>query len=105
MKGLECPNCREQVLKLWEFFIFPSPFWLTKRCRNCNIKVGFDYNVVYQVVLFFILAMIVGWLIETVISFEFILIDVAILLFFILVPFFMGKKLFILKEESECGNK
>jgi len=100
MKGMDCPKCGQQVLKLWEFFIFPSPFWLSKRCRNCSAKVGFDFNTVYQIILCFILAMLARGLIDRIVSFEFVLFDVVILIVFILIPFYRGKKLFLLKEEK-----
>lgn len=102
MKSMECPNCKKQVLKLWELFIFPSPFWLTKKCQNCQKKVQFNTGVVYQVVLFFFVAMILRWLVDKIIPFESIFFDAFIYISFISIPFFQGKKLFILKKtESE----
>ena len=58
MKGLECPNCEKQVLRLWELFIFISPFWITRTCRNCSKKVKFDFNVVIQILFSIILGVI-----------------------------------------------
>jgi hypothetical protein len=105
MKIMECPNCKEQVLMLWELFVFPSSFWLTKSCRNCQKKMQFNFGVVYLVIILFFVAMILRLLVDKIVSFESILFDAFIYLSCISIPFFQGKKLFILKKEkSEEGS-
>ena len=94
MKGFECPHCNQKVFKLWEFFIFPSPFWINRICMHCRKKVRFDMDVVMLVFLFMIAAMFVGLAIDKVISFDSLLFDIALYAFFISIPFMMGKKIF-----------
>jgi len=95
MKGFECPHCNKDVLKFWELFIFFSPFWLTRSCRNCNHKIKFDFNVVAQILIFFILGVIFGRIINIFFSIDFFFFNAVILLSFAYIPFLLGKRLFI----------
>ena len=99
MKGLECPYCEKQVLRLWELFIFVSPFWLTRTCRNCSNKVKFDFNVIIQIFVSIILGVIFGRIINIFISVDSFLFNAFLLISFAYIPFLLGKKLFI---RSQC---
>jgi len=94
LKGFECPHCNKQVFRLWEFFIFPSPFWINRTCMHCRKKVRFDMNVVMSIFFYMIAAIIIGIAIDKIISFDSILFDIVWYVFFISIPFIMGKKIF-----------
>jgi len=103
MKGLECPYCKKEVLRLWELFIFISPFWLTRTCRNCSNTVKFDFNVVIQIMFSIILGVIFGRIVNIFISVDFILFNAFLLISFAYIPFLLGKKLFI--NNKNCHHK
>jgi len=95
MNSLECPYCKKQALRVWEIFIFPSPFWIHRRCISCNRKVRFNFNLYFQIVLFIFLAVIIRKLIDFVISFDFFLFDALLYFLFILIPLLSGKKIIL----------
>lgn len=105
MKGLECPCCKKEVLSLWELFVFLSPFWLTKSCRNCNNKVNFDFTVVIQIMFSMILGVVFGRIIIIFIPADFFLFNVLFILFFAYIPFMLGKKLFICNKNSHSQKE
>jgi len=101
MKGLECPYCEKQVLRLWELFIFISPFWLARACRNCSNKVKFDFNVVIQILFSIISGVIFGRIINSFIAIDFFLFNAFLLISFAYIPLLLGKKLFIIKKNND----
>ncbi len=103
MRGLDCPCCKKDVLSLWELFIFPSPFWLTRTCQHCNEKVQFDFTVVIQIMLSMIVGVIFGRIIILFIPADYFLFNALLILLFIYIPFLLGKKLFI--DKKNCHSK
>ncbi len=77
---------------MWEIFIFPSHFWTTRRCMSCESKISLNFNLVNQILLLLLVAIIFRELIGFLTSFEFILLDVLFYIFFILIPFFVCEK-------------
>lgn len=95
MKFLRCPHCDRQAVKIWEMFVFPSPFWLNKLCRHCRNKIRFDFRTIRLIVYLFLLGMVLGNVINLVVPIHSIMFDVVFLLLFACIPIFLGRKLFV----------
>ena len=100
MKGLNCPYCNKQVLRVWRLFIFPYLFFVGQRCMNCQNQVKINWQVLLNVLVAIAIAALIGILIDKIYSFDSILFDVAFYLFAVYVPFLLGQKLF-LKDEKD----
>ena len=93
IKIRDCPYCKKQAFKCWEFFIVASPFWMTKRCRYCNKQLRFNYNLFYRILLFIAIAIGIRKLIDFFVSFEFVFFDAILYLVFVLIPLRTGGRL------------
>ncbi len=98
MNYLECPYCKEDVIRFWELFI-PSPFWLRKSCRHCNKKVSFNFNTIMLIVFSLLAAIVLCNIIDGVFLINLGIFGVGIVIFFVFIPFFLGKKLFLNAEK------
>jgi len=58
MKSFTCPHCGKKAVPLWQLFVFPSPFWLNRKCSHCHTKLRFNFTT-----LGWIAASIVLWVI------------------------------------------
>jgi len=106
MNLLECPYCKKQAAKLWEILVFPSPFWLSKSCRQCNNKIHFDFNTIKLIACSLFLGIILGNVIDRAFSINWAMFDVGFMIFFAFLPFFLGKKLFLKKtDKAQTMNK
>ena len=94
MKGLECPYCNKQSVKIRDIFIFPYSFCINRFCRHCGKKVLINWEVLVLLLLSMLIAMFLRLTIDKIISFDFILFDVALYIFFLALPLLLGKKLF-----------
>ena len=101
MKLLECPHCKKQAFKLWEIFIFPSGFWLGRKCRHCNKQVRINYNTVYSFVICLIIGIILANVVDKLFSIKSDIVSIAILILFINIPLFLGKRLFLEEVSTE----
>lgn len=95
MKFLQCPHCSNQAVKLWEFFVFPSPFWLRKLCRSCNKELSFDFSTIRFITYSLVLGLVIGNVIDRMIPTDSIIFDAVFLATFACIPIFLGKKLFL----------
>lgn len=98
MRYLECPYCKEDVIRFWELF-FPSSFWLHKSCRHCNKKVCFNFNTIMLIVFSLLAAIILCNIIDSVFLINMGIFGVGIVILFVYLPFFFGKKLFLNVEK------
>lgn len=104
MKFLECPHCGKQAVKIWEIFVFPSPFWLSKRCKHCNIKIRLNFKTIAQILICMVLAIILGNIVIRLLSINSALFEAILLFGFICLPLLLGGKLF-LSHDEEQNNK
>ena len=92
MKFLECPVCQKQAAKAWQLFI--AVFWISRSCINCQAKLRLDFKTFSWIACFVIAGVAVGNLLTKVFSIENDLLPIVVLVLFILIPIFMGKRLF-----------
>ena len=106
MKFLECPHCKNQAFGLWEIFVFPSGFWLGRKCRHCNKQVRINYNTVYSIVVCLIIGIVLANVIEKLFSVKSYMVDISIIILSINIPLFLGRKLFVEEESTKTlqGN-
>ena len=94
MKLLECPYCHKEAARLWEIFVFPSPFWQLKICEHCKKKIRFNSKTIYEIVLFMISGIVLGNILIRVFSIRSVIFEAFFLVLFICFPVFLGRKLF-----------
>ena len=92
MKFLECPVCKKPATKAWQIFV--AVFWISRSCINCNTKLKSDFKTFSWIAFFVIAGVVVANLLEKVFSIENELYPIVILIVFILIPIFMGRRLF-----------
>jgi prepilin signal peptidase PulO-like enzyme (type II secretory pathway) len=107
MRLFECFECKRQAVPIWELFIYPSRFWLTRKCRHCESPLKFDFNTVFLIAAFMILGIVILNVIEKLFSMDMGLFGIIIFLLFTLIPVFKGRRLFLpsLPDEETIGDK
>ena len=96
-------------MKLWEVFVFPSRFWLSKLCMHCNNKFRFNFKSIFLILVFLIVGIVLGNIIVMVFSIDSTVFEAIFLIFFVSIPLLLGKKLFIKRNNKQqkmngCGN-
>lgn len=104
MNPLECPHCEQKAIKTWQIFIFPSPFWLSKRCMHCGNKIRFNWNTINLIACSLIAGIIIGNILIRIFKIDSIILDAILLSFFLYLPFLFGKRLFV-SEENKGSNQ
>jgi len=92
MKLLECPVCQKPATKAWQIFI--AVFWISRSCINCNTKLRLDFKTFSWIACYIIAGVIVANMLRKLFSIENDLLPIGILIVFILIPIFMGKRLY-----------
>lgn len=103
MRYLECPYCKQKAAKEWEILIGLSAFWRYKRCRYCLNKIRINIETLYLMVVFFVGAVILSYILHRVLPIPYLIIKLFVLLSF-LYPLLSGKKLFAPEETLKNDN-
>ncbi len=94
---LLCPNCKKKAARAWELFFLFSPFMIKGQCRHCGKYIKINYNTLKWILISFVSCFIIGNIIKFIFLIKFILFDISFMIIFILLPFLLGKRLFILR--------
>ena len=96
MKSLECPVCHEQSAKAWDLFFFA--FWISRSCRHCKTRLRINFKTAYMVFWCWVGGLIVCYFVDKAFSVETDFVLGICLLLIMLVPIFVGKRLFSERE-------
>ena len=100
MKFIKCPYCKEDVTKIWQLFVFPSPIWINRVCRNCKEKIRFNWQFIMFWMGSILFGVVCGNLINKTITIESKLFVFSYMTFFFILPAITGMPLF-LKSRNE----
>ena len=65
MRVLACPICSEKVTDFLSIYNGFSKFNLKRRCSNCNVKVGINWSVHFEVSIYGVVCfMIFGYILQ-----------------------------------------
>ena len=105
LKFFQCPNCKEQVTRIWGIFFFPSSFHISKLCRICKEPIQFNPLTIKALIFWLISGIVICNIVFRLFPINSTFFETIFLLFFVFIPVFTGKKLFIIDERRKKKGK
>lgn len=105
MNFFRCPNCKEQATRIWGIFFFPSSFHISKLCRICKEPIRFNPLTIRALIVWLIAGIVICNIVFRLFPIDSTFFETIFLLFFVSIPVFTGKKLFIIDERRKKKGK
>lgn len=103
-KPFSCPYCNKNVANIWEIIVLFSPLWDRRECRHCSKDIIVNHNTLKWILISLVFCFILANLLKNFFSIASLVYDIISIFVFLLLPFFLGKKLFKKHNGAESNG-
>ena len=104
MRQFACPYCGKKAVRIWEFFILFSNFWINRTCRNCHRDIELNKKKTKLILRFFIIGILIN-LLMSFFAVDSILLFIIVVLLLLYIALNLDGRLFLKKPTQKNATE